>query len=223
MSFNHLVFFLVCGQTTFAQPKLDSVIESSTCACMSLENNGYKESEEDKFASCVVRAISENLKLLQAEATRKYGEATKETGRQLGQSLREKLLINMVYSCDVYYQWLEEKRIFSIKNANKDSLRNELNRINSIDSLQRNAAFFTTRGLLFFSLEQLDKAIEDFDSAIKTGPTADVYQSMYFKAWSLERQKKYTAALELYSQLAAITKNKNIEVTEAVVRRKMRE
>lgn len=134
-------------------------------------------------------------------------------------AIMQKLIVNMIYSCDAYYNWLEESRYLPIKNANRDSLLAAVQKMNKIDSSKQDVEFHTTRGMSFFSLQQLEEAIADFNSAIQKDSLAAL-QSMFFKAWSLEIQKKYDDAEKLYSYLAFNMKTNYIRVFEAIVKRK---
>ena len=216
MKWFSVFLFLFFLQAAFAQQKVEQIMKDATCNCM---GSIVAADGKDKFNNCFVEAVGKNAGILAAEAEKRYGKATKETGRKLGMSLMEKLCVDMVYTCDAYYKGLDEARYLRIKNANKDSILDKIEQINRVDSSKREADFFTNRGLLFFTLQKVDEAIADFDRAIEKDSSAS-FQSMYFKAWSLEIQKKYDEAEKLYLYVAAATKNKKIEVLAAIAKRK---
>jgi tetratricopeptide (TPR) repeat protein len=209
--------FIISHKIISGQSKIENIISDATCACI----GNIAENNEDKFKECFVKVIGNNISPLVAEAKKRYGEANEETGRKLGNAIMQNLIVDMVFSCDAYYNEINKVRFLTIENANKDSIRKALQQLSAVDSSIRDVSFFTKRGILFFSLLQLDDAVEDFNHAIQKDSSAAL-QSLYFKAWSLEIQTKYAEAEKLYSQLAVITKNKNIEVMAAIVRRKMR-
>jgi tetratricopeptide (TPR) repeat protein len=78
----------------------------------------------------------------------------------------------LIFNCDSYFNFLKIEReaaITKIKGYNKDSLYNKLQiLLKQKDSYSE--LYFLERGDIYFYLNNYDKAIEDFDNAIKLNP-----------------------------------------------------
>jgi tetratricopeptide (TPR) repeat protein len=72
--------------------------------------------------------------------------------------------------------------------------------------------------MAYFQISDLNLALNDFDSALQLDKTA--LQAIYFKAWTLELQKKYEESNLLYTQLVTLTGKNFFRVFAAIVQRK---
>jgi tetratricopeptide (TPR) repeat protein len=199
---------------SFGQTPLDTKISSDACNCMT----STKNLNEENFLTCLQDAMKKNGELILKECMALYKDTSEQAGYKLGLELYERISVSMIYSCKTYYTLMDTLRYSALVGLDKDSIRHSIINMSNSDKKNWNTDFYTQRGVLYFQIADFNNALKDFDNAI----ALDKYslQSIYFKAWVLEINKKYDEAFLLYSDLALLTKKNDFNIFAAIAKQK---
>ena len=209
-----LLISVVITSISIGQDTLDQKFSIDVCNCISQTKN---LTEENVF-SCFQKAIEMNYDLVLKECMLLYNDTSEQAGFKFGQELYGRISVSMIYSCKTYYTLMDTLRYSAFRNFDKDSIKNSITEVTKTDPEKWDSDFFTQRGVMFFQVNDLDNALKDFENAIKLDQYA--FQSIYFKAWSLELKKNYDEAFLLYSSLATLTKKNDFNIFAAIVNQK---
>lgn len=205
---------ILISSVAFGQDTIEVKISSDVCSCMTR----IKDLSKDNFADCFQEGIEKNSPLLLKQYETLDKDTSEEAASISGRELYNRLSVNMIFSCPVYYKIIDSLRYTSLSNISKDSVKNQIVSMGKDDSETRDRDFFTRRGVMNFQIANLDSAIADFENAIKLDPYA--FQSMFFKAWVLELKKNYDEAISLYTQLATLTQKNDFKIFVAIAQKK---
>ncbi len=206
-----LIFF---SAFTYGQDTLDKIIADDVCNCISKTKN----ITEKDFIECLQTAMQNNSALIIKECYAIYKDTSEEIGYKFGHVLYDRISVSMIYSCDSYLMLMDSLRYTEMKGINKDSVKNGILEINKQDVSKRDMDFFTQRGVMYFQVSDLKNALADFNAALELNKNA--YQSIYFKAWTLELQKNYDEAYSLYSNLAMLSGKNEFNIFAAIAKQK---
>lgn len=186
------------------------------CDCFS--NLLSQTAPKNTFNDCFLNSVGKDTILLKKECQKIYGDSTGESFYKMGTEFFKRNSVKLIYTCDNYFKILDSTRYDQINSLNKDSIRYALTIMNDTDSATWNKDFLVGRGLYYFAVEDYNNALKDFDASLLIDPST--VQSLFFKAWVFEIKKNYDGAIELYSQLALITKNNDFNIYAAIAKRK---
>lgn len=201
---------LTCG----AQDSLDNMLSKDVCHCLSQTKGLTIASMENCFQS----SIAQHREAVTKYCFYFYKDTSEETGRKFGVGLVQRLSVSMIATCQPYYKLIDSLRYAYLSGLNKNSIKLEIEKMSRSDTASRNADFFSERGVKYFQIADLDNALSDFSHAIKMDENA--YQSIYFKAWTLERKGDYDKAILLYHELFEKTNKSDINIMAEIAKRK---
>lgn len=200
--------------SSFGQDTLDKKISSDACNCMTTA----RTLNEEDFLVCLQKAMEKNSELMFKECIALYNDTSDQIAYKFGQEIYKRISVSMIYSCKSYYNLIDTLRYSSFAGFDKDSIRSAIVNMSNSDLKNRNAEYYTKRGVLYFQIADFGNALMDFDNAIKLDTSS--FQSIYFKAWIHEINKNYNEAYSLYSSLAVLTKKHDFNIFAALVKRK---
>jgi tetratricopeptide (TPR) repeat protein len=209
-----LTFSLLLTFSTLGQSLLESKFNNSACNCISKLKSATKEN----YTGCFAQAINSNHKLIYAQSWKLYKDTSYQSLFKVGKELYDKESIKMIYSCRSYFLLMDTLRFSDKLNENKHSIKKEIAKLNKLDNTKWTKEFFSRRGILYFQLAILDSALIDFNKALELDK--GLLEIQYFKAWTLELQKKYDEAIEIYRRLFSILKRDEFKIFEAIAIRK---
>lgn len=202
--------FVLSLAVSKGQNKLDKAVSEKICICV----NQLKDWDEEKFGQCFEKSITDHEDLLLEEMSRLGLDSTEESGYKFGQEVYQRLSVNLVYTCKSYGRLMDDLRFSPFKNLNKDSIKAVIASAEKTAPDARDLDFFTQRGLNYFLSDQHTLALADFNSAIQLDKEA--FQSIFLKAWTLEKLKKYDEAISLYNQVATSTGKSEFKIFAAI-------
>jgi tetratricopeptide (TPR) repeat protein len=214
MTLKLFILFTFTTNYLFGQKALNSKIASDACTCI----GKMKKNSAEEITNCFTSAYQKNAHLVTYKPNPTTKESAFKQGQKLGEKITQELLVSMIYTCDPYFHLMDTLRYFAYKSFNKDSISNNLKFMSISDSSRWNADFYTQRGVMYFQLFDIDNALKDFDNALILNKSS--FQSMYFKAWGLELQKRYDEAIVLYTNLALSTNKNEFNIFAAIAKRK---
>ena len=214
-----LALALLFSFSISASAQTDLYTKVTEEACKRFDTTKIKSFEA--FESCFQKALHSNADLLIKVVLEKYNDTSYEAGYKFGKELMEKAIVEMIFSCNSYYKVIDSLRYEGLKNVDTTSITKLLSNMTKTSVNERNAEFFTKRGMYYFQLGKMDSASKDFDSAIQHD--ANALQPQFFKAWALELKGNYTEALRLYENVAKFTGDNKFLMFAAIAKRKQAE
>jgi len=201
----------------FGQSPVDKIMSKATCDCISSLLNPAGQ-DKKAFNECFLNAVGINKGLLTKECLALYGDTTNEAFYKFGDDFFNRNSVNLIYSCDAYYEILDSARYLQINSLNKDSIHALIKSLNITEPQTWDKAFLLRRGLFYFAVNDYNNAMNDLNASLALDPT--ITQSIFFKAWIFEIGKNYDEAIKLYNDLAVLTKEKNYNILAAIANRK---
>jgi hypothetical protein len=200
-----------------SQSEIDRAMERATCNCISKLFDTQSDSRKS-FNTCFLNSLGKDTVLMKNECKRLYGDTTEESSYKFGREFFERSSVRLVYTCDTYFKLMDSIRYQQMNSLNKDSVRNMITTMNSMDSSVRDKNFFATRGMFHFALADYTNGEKDLDAALAIDSTT--VAALYFKAWLLEIRKDYEGANKLYTYLSTVTKTNEFNIYAAIADRK---
>jgi tetratricopeptide (TPR) repeat protein len=199
--------------TVFSQPELEKAVSNSVCKCIEKE----KDVTQNNFLDCMEQAMEDNyILIMQGIAEQK--DTSEDAAYKYGRRLADKIQPQLVFSCNAYFKMVENMRASTLKGFNNDSLRIELSGLEKTNETEKGESFFLKRGILYFKLKELDKALADFNTVIKNQQNS--LQALLLKAWIHEMKQEYDEAILYYNKLSALTKKNEYNIFTAIAQRK---
>lgn len=214
MKYLFLILAIIISLHPFAQDSLEASLSKKICSCLIALKNINKENS----GTCIDSTFDNNQELIIERAKELYNDPSFETGAKFGRELMFNISAGMMFTCDVFYHYMDTMRFSIFRSLNKDSIRKA---ITNSGNDKKDAGFFARRGALYLQLMDLDHSIQDFESAIRLDSSAS--QIMYYKALALELKKDYDGALSVYTDLVSLTKKNEFRIFAEIVKRKKSE
>lgn len=206
-----LVFSLIANAQDFKNE-----FRKDLCDCFS--NSGDDETSIDEcFELNTTKYDAEFEKMIDPDSEL----SAYEQGIAIGQDLFYDSQEYLVSNCDAYYTFfnsLREESFIEMKEAFDQTI---LTNLTVKISEEPTAELLWSRGNLYFALEQFDRALADFETAITFDP--GFAQANFSKAWIFERQGKYTEAIALYEEAMEETGIREMSVFIALAKRNAKE
>lgn len=212
-----LIIGSIFSATAQGQSSFDKTYSTDICNCFdSLKQE--KALNENSFPLCFQITIEKNPSAFIKECLTLYGDTTEETGNKFGKEIAERMSISLVSSCKTYFIMTDSLRYDDYKNLNKDSLKNQVRKMETVTISKRDKDFYDGRGLLYFQLGQYDKSLQDINIVLGLDPN-DV-KNIFTKAWIDEIKGNYPEAITLYERAEHISNIKAFEIFIAIAKRK---
>jgi len=200
--------------TCVGQDSLDNIISKDVCPCLS----EAKILTIDAMETCFQSSLERHKSIVIQYCLKVYKDTSAETGHKLGLDLVQRLSVSMIATCKPFYKLMDSLRYSKLSGLDKESIKTEIEKMNNSDTAIWNADFFSERGVKFFQIADLDKALSDFNHALLLDKNA--FQSMYFKAWTLERKGNYDEAIVIYQDLFQKTNKSDVNMVTEIAKRK---
>ncbi|HEX7756875.1 MAG TPA: tetratricopeptide repeat protein [Niabella sp.] len=194
-----LLFSLSLSPAAFSQSQLDSIISANACNCLTRSATV----DEETLATCILNAFKSDSERILKECLITYGDTSEASARKFGLEIYGRLSVSMIRTCDKYAQVIASIRDDSYRNINLDSIKSAYKVLISASPQKPSAETFTVEGIIHFKEGEFTAAISSFNKAIQQDSNA--FQSIYFKAWALEKSGKFDEAISLYKQLSILT------------------
>jgi len=200
----HIIFYLLLSLNFTYSQTYKSAFRADICQCVEDESlkrnltpNAYKKCYTEilpTYANQIDAAIVEE------DLSRKY---------YLGQLARKDLIVafqyELIYSCAVYYDYLDRTRTREILIARERAKESDLESNNQKVAMSPNAYAYFHRAQLHFNLGNLKEAEADIHKSLEVNPNASNTQStrheLLLLACVYEEQKQYTKAIALYDKI----------------------
>jgi tetratricopeptide (TPR) repeat protein len=209
-----ILFCWFFSLTSFAQDTLDTRISEELCLCLT----GKTNISVDVFKECFLTAGLKYEKQIETRGRALEKKRPDLTAEKQGEQLFERISVNMIYTCDSYYKFMDTLRSSVLRGFDRDSISKVI-RLGKPDKMQANTAeYHINRGVLYMIVSDFGNALSSFEEAIRLDDQA--YLGVYYKSWTLEFLQKYDEAFLLYNELARKTKNTDFDVFAAIVDRK---
>lgn len=200
----HIIFFLLLSLNFTYSQSYKSAFRAAICQCVEDESlkrnltpNAYKKCYTEilpTYANQIDAAIVEE------DLSRKY---------YLGQLARKDLIVafqyELIYSCAVYYDYLNRTRTREILIARERAKESDLESNNQKVAMSPNAYAYFHRAQIHFNLGNLKEAEADIHKSLEVNPNASNTQStrheLLLLACVYEEQNQYTKAIALYDKI----------------------
>ena len=219
------IFMLSCfiSISSFSQT-LDDKVKDSFCECLTLAF----ETEESISVKCFESILSKHEVEIEAFLLKKAKEKNlkespnfEEEAYQLGYNYLGKIFDdNQQYyfaNCGKYFQKISAARTKGFGNLFKVCEPGQVEKLTKyIGEFEYNTIFIRDRGKCYLAKEQYKLAMKDFDHLIAEDATD--YESLFLKAWVLEKTKRYNEASEIYFQLYNVTNESRLKISGEVTK-----
>jgi len=218
-------FALFCfiSISSFSQ-SLDEKVRDSFCECLTLAF----ETEESISVKCFESILSKHEVAIEALLLKKAKEENlaessdyKKEAYQLGYNYIGQIFDdNQQYyfaNCGKYFQKINAARTQGFGNLFKVCESGQVEKLTKyISEFEYNSIFIKDRGKCYLAEGQYKLAMKDFDHLIAEDATD--YESLFLKAWVLEKTKRYNEASKLYFQLYDVTKESRLKISGEVTK-----
>ncbi|MEP7373892.1 MAG: hypothetical protein ABI675_10915 [Chitinophagaceae bacterium] len=212
-AFISIIFVLILS-STFGQNNVIDFVSDDVCKCIMLAKN----LTTDTFRNCLNNSLEKNKDSISKSNIFPNKDASGEAASKLTKQIYSLVSVKMIYSCNPYFNLIDTSRYFEIHRLNQDSIKSEIQNISKIDASKQDKDFFMERGVMYFQISDLDKALVDFDKFLQLYKWS--FTTIYFKALTLERKGDYNDAIELYNKLARVTGQNYFNIFAAIATRK---
>jgi tetratricopeptide (TPR) repeat protein len=209
-----LILTLFISTVSNGQSNLEEHLSKAFCNCFS----NQKTPSIVHVQNCFFKASQENQDSLFTAIKSQYGEISKETINKFSQGLLSKMSVSLVNDCNAYYKFMDTSRNSIYRDINKDSVKKSIQRMNTMNSENRDKSFFIERGERYFEISDLRRALTDFNSALQLDSNSVL--ANYFKALVLERNGNYEEAYNICNKLTLLSNNLKYKILAAIVKRK---
>jgi len=146
-------------------------------------------------------------------------------GQQLRRALNTQFQYELVYSCDFYFELLENEKERKYAADRANTYQGDLVKINEQLAMHPHSQMYLQRAKMHFNLSNLKEAEEDVLQSIKTNPLSEENIAYTVKektllAMILEKQKHYNKAAAIYKEIYGVLPNVEIAKLHAVVHKK---
>lgn len=223
MKLYKFVLFYFISMSSFSQT-LDEKLRDSFCECITLAF----ETEESISVKCFESILSKHEVEIEAFLLKKAKELNltessnyKEEGYRLGYNHIGKIFDdNQQYyfaNCGKYFQTINAARTQGFDDLFKVCEPGQVDKLTKyIAEFEYNTIFIRDRGKCYLAKEQYPLAMKDFDYLIAEDTTD--YETLFLKAWVLEKTKRYNEASEIYFQLYDVTKETRLKISGEVTK-----
>ncbi|MBU2938837.1 tetratricopeptide repeat protein [Lacinutrix sp. C3R15] len=188
---------------TYGQAYKDA-FRADICQCLENESlkrnltpNAYKNCFKEtlpKYANQIDAAIVEQ------DLNKRY---------YLGQLERKNLVVafqyELIYSCKVYFDYLDRKRTSEKLIAREQAKESDLETRNQMVAMSPNAYAYFYRAQLYFNLGNLKEAEADIKKSLEVNVNASNIKStrheLLLLAWVYEEQEQFTKAIAIYDKI----------------------
>lgn len=178
--------------------------KNDICNCFENKINELRNSRS-AYEQCFNKALPNHASAIDASINEENQQLKYKKGQELRKELKFKFFYELVSSCDMYYQILEEERQRKLMSAKSRVSRSHLERINQQVAMTPNSTSYYRRAETYFYLGELKLAEADIRESLKLHKTG--YNAAYLKkeqtllGWILEEQKRYPEAIEIYNNV----------------------
>lgn len=215
--FTFTLFFFI-SISSFSQT-LDEKVRDSFCECLTLAF----ESEESVSVQCFESILSKHEVEIEAFLLKKAKEENltessnyEDHAYLLGYNyLGEIFDGNQQYyfaNCGNYFKIIEDARAEGLGNLFTVCEPVQIEKLTKyIGQFEHNSIFIRDRGKCYLAEGAYKLAMKDFDSLIAKDATD--YETLFLKAWVLEKTKRYNEASKLYFELYDVTKESRLKIS----------
>ena len=212
-----LSFFLFSH--SYGQDSLSNIIANNTCSCLN-NNKNQRAIVYNDVVKCVNDENEKQSDFYVKEGIRKYGDSVTESqaigfAKEIGLQVSLKL----IKACPVYRNIMDTARYSLYSYMNKDSLINEIYKMNQIDVKDRSLNFYVKRCKMFFWLSKIKDAFEDAEQILALNSTNEL--GLHVKAMYLELNHDYDSALKIYTDLYNNSNNPRYAIDATLVKFKL--
>lgn len=219
------VFALFCfvTMTCFSQT-LDEKVRDSFCECLTLAFESEESVSVKCFESILLKhdlAIQEFLLQKAKEANLEEDANYKEKAYQLGQHFIGKIFDdNQQYyfaNCGNYYKTIAAARAKGFGNLFEVCEPGQIEKLTKyIGQFEFNTIFIRDRGKCYLAKKEYKMALKDFQLLMAQDATD--YETLFLKAWTLEKTNRFTEASKIYFELYEVTKESRLKISGEVTK-----
>lgn len=197
-----LILFI--GLCTVNGQTYKSAFKSDICSCLE-EESLKRELTENAYKKC----FRETLPTYAAQIDAQIVEEDLNQKYYKGQLARKDLVVSMqyelIYSCEVYYNYLNDERISKKLIAREHAKESDLELYNQQVALTPNAMTYFMRAQLQFNLGNIKEAEADINRSLSVNPnkenTRSTRHELLLLAWIYEEQERFSEAVTLYDKI----------------------
>ncbi|MBU2929395.1 tetratricopeptide repeat protein [Winogradskyella psychrotolerans] len=211
------------GFCTISAQSYKSGYRTDVCAC--LEDQSLKRSlTVNTLNGCLRKILPKYADLIDAQ----IDEPDVQKKYYKGQVARKDLMVAMshelVYTCDVYFQHIDDRRTSKKLIAREKAKASELERYNQMVALQPKAISYYMRAQLQFNLGHIKEAEADLNKSLEVNPYKESVKHTRYErlllAWVYEEQEKYSAAVAVYDKIYMGDLDSEVAILRALANRK---
>ena len=186
-----LTFFVLKWATLSAQD-YQNRFKADICSCIETKGPSVR-SLDSTYQQCFREVLVNYTGAIDQEIQ----EAEPSVLYVKRQQRRTELMIvfqhELIYTCDFYYELQEKGRQLKLSTMRANAERSMLKKLDEYVALNPNTVTYTQRGVLYFALEDLEKARQDLEKALSINAFAKDAQIML--SWVLEEKGMYSCLL----------------------------
>lgn len=221
----HFIFLLLFlfSFDNYSQNYLDEY-KADICSCIETKKTTLT-AVDNIFKACFTKNMTTYAIFIDAEIKEEDKVLKYIKGQKLRQELQQKFKYELVYSCNAYFDLIEEKKqhvLQQYRNRKIDSTK--IDKLNETVAMQPHWANYFNRGQYYYFIGDLKKAEKDMLKSIEENPISETYlantQEKLILASIYEEQKRYAEAIAIYDVINSRTVIPSVAVLRAIVSRK---
>ena len=215
-----VIFFLAqfsLGQEFSDETK--NVFLNFFCSCFEENNqNGY---DQENFSLCIEKEMEkhQNIFLPYFDSNSKLSEY--EQGEELGKKLITEYLDEIIYNCDAYYIYYNDKNKRALNDAKNNLGKEKLQEFEEEIKTNPSSNAYLKRGFYHFAYENYESAESDLTKALELDPKNDLAKT--FLGFLFENMGRLQKALEIFTEIHQSKQDQESLLQIAVINRKIKE
>lgn len=215
-----LLCLIFIGNKNVVSQNYKEKFKADICNCF---QHGLAENDKiskQAYKKCFDKNLIKYAVFIDAEIEEENIRVKYRKGQLARQELRKKFKHELVYSCDVYFNSIEDERRRIKLQAQSVVYTSDIERLNQQIAMTPNSANYFKRGKVNFYLGNLKNAEADVRESLKLSKPYGSAMYSALLAWILEEQKRYSEAVAIYSEINTAYYNSEIEILKAVANKK---
>lgn len=217
-----IVLFVVALPSVQSQAYKDD-FKSDICDCLTQEKLKLRLTEHT-YTTCFKKVLPDYATLIDASIIEEDTNKKYYKGQQLRKELALTFKYELVYSCDIYFEFLESIRLSKKLRAAERVKESDLEHYNQQVALRPNSTNYFLRAQVQFKLGNLEEAASDIAKSIEANPnktnTKSKRNELLLLAWIYEEQNRFEEAIASYDKIYLGDFDSDVAILRAIADRK---
>lgn len=168
------------------------------CECAEQFKNAYYN--EQVHETCIFEKLDNSKHDFLPFSEKNPNQTDLEKLSKLGKNLTLNYLEELVYECEPYIATIESIKVNMLDYFKQENGEDDLSLINLlIEQMPDDYEFYTTRGIIYYSIDDYENAVLDLNHSLKINPEYE--NALLILGWIHEEHGNFDEAIEQYQKL----------------------